>query len=584
MTFNDYWKVNSFLPKNIIQSFVFLTILIILNLPNIISWEKIIYPETYHFDMFERLCKCIFISIIFLSIFHKSWIAWLTLWILFVWWLPISIGTRLIVGAPINSNLIGMVLASNPSELISLFYSLSWVWLFFFISWNIFCLFFYKFLKKQKIYFWKWEVRLKLFSISLLLLAIPFISSGGVIFFNSNNEYLNINLQDFSDADLDVGGDGDLPLAFPYELPWAIGQYKKSRSIVDFARAEMKNIEGINFLKISDISPDIFILVIGESSSRKNWKLFNQEELNTTPKLIERLKNDEGLFIFKNVVAQSISTRQAVPSMLTDQPLIWPNGEPNKNATNSIVSLASKSGYVTAWLSNQAAIGRFDGVIAAYADEADTKAFLNPSSFSAQGTYDEVLIPSLMRQIENNKKSFVVMHTLGSHFKFTHRYPNNFDYFEPKGEELSEYKNSILYTDYFLENIIKNLIKINKSIALIYVSDHGQGLPDKKCDISEMNRFTVDSYEVPALVWLSEEYMRKNKEKINKLKENSETPYTNSAIFQTMIDLISEDFYESERQSFLKSRPNSSEQMVVGTDQKWLNFTKVKKSNSCFVR
>lgn len=584
MTFNDYWKVNSFLPKNIIQSFVFLTILIILNLPNIISWEKIIYPETYHFDMFERLCKCIFISIIFLSIFHKSWIAWLTLWILFVWWLPISIGTRLIVGAPINSNLIGMVLASNPSELISLFYSLSWVWLFFFISWNIFCLFFYKFLKKQKIYFWKWEVRLKLFSISLLLLAIPFISSGGVIFFNSNNEYLNINLQDFSDADLDVGGDGDLPLAFPYELPWAIGQYKKSRSIVDFARAEMKNIEGINFLKISDISPDIFILVIGESSSRKNWKLFNQEELNTTPKLIERLKNDEGLFIFKNVVAQSISTRQAVPSMLTDQPLIWPNGEPNKNATNSIVSLASKSGYVTAWLSNQAAIGRFDGVIAAYADEADTKAFLNPSSFSAQGTYDEVLIPSLMRQIENNKKSFVVMHTLGSHFKFTHRYPNNFDYFEPKGEELSEYKNSILYTDYFLENIITNLIKINKSIALIYVSDHGQGLPDKKCDISEMNRFTVDSYEVPALVWLSEEYMRKNKEKINKLKENSETPYTNSAIFQTMIDLISEDFYESERQSFLKSRPNSSEQMVVGTDQKWLNFTKVKKSNSCFVR
>ena len=584
MTFNDYWKVNSFLPKNIIQSFVFLTILIILNLPNIISWEKIIYPETYHFDMFERLCKCILISIIFLSVFHKSWIAWLTLWILFVWWLPISIGTRLIVGAPINSNLIGMVLASNPSELISLFYSLSWVWLFFFISWNIFCLFFYKFLKKQKIYFWKWEVRLKLFSISLLLLAIPFISSGGVIFFNSNNEYLNINLQDFSDADLDVGGDGDLPLAFPYELPWAIGQYKKSRSIVDFARAEMKNIEGINFLKISDISPDIFILVIGESSSRKNWKLFNQEELNTTPKLIERLKNDEGLFIFKNVVAQSISTRQAVPSMLTDQPLIWPNGEPNKNATNSIVSLASKSGYVTAWLSNQAAIGRFDGVIAAYADEADTKAFLNPSSFSAQGTYDEVLIPSLMRQIENNKKSFVVMHTLGSHFKFTHRYPNNFDYFEPKGEELSEYKNSILYTDYFLENIIKNLIKINKSIALIYVSDHGQGLPDKKCDISEMNRFTVDSYEVPALVWLSEEYMRKNKEKINKLKENSETPYTNSAIFQTMIDLISEDFYESERQSFLKSRPNSSEQMVVGTDQKWLNFTKVKKSNSCFVR
>ena len=152
MTFNNYWKVNLFLPKNIIQSFIFLTILIILNLPNIISWEKIIYPETYHFDMFERLCKCILISIIFLSVFYKSWIAWLTLWILFVWWLPISIGTRLIVGAPINSNLIGMVLASNPSELISLFYSLSWVWLFFFISWNMVCFFFYKSPGKKKLY------------------------------------------------------------------------------------------------------------------------------------------------------------------------------------------------------------------------------------------------------------------------------------------------------------------------------------------------------------------------------------------------------------------------------------------------
>lgn len=562
---------------------------LVLNVPNFIPWEQNLYPNTYLIDFQERLAKCILLAALFFALFARPWIAWLVAWCLFLWWMPISIAVRLIVEAPITSNLVGTSMASSAGELANLALSIPKAWFVVFFGWNMVCAATFIWLKRKVTWRWRFAPRGKIFLFCALLLLIPFLHKENFWSNTPSTLVIAASVDPFVRADQPIGSDADLPLAFPYELPWALAQYGQARQVVDEARAGLRPVGVGSALAVGVGSPDVVVLVIGESSSRKFWHLFNPTAPATTPLLDARWAQGRNLYPLSNVVALSTSTRQAVPSMLTAQPLLWPDGSPNPQATHSIVSLASSAGYASAWFSNQAAVGRFDGVIPAYADEAATKAFLNPSTFFQQGSYDEVLIPALRRHVAGHAKSFIVLHTLGSHFKFTHRYPSAFEVF-PSSESLDDaYRNSILYTDFVLDQVIATLERDGRSAAMVYVSDHGQGLPNDQCGKAEINRTTVDSYEVPALVWLSSAYEAANPMVPAVLRKNAQSPYTNAAVYQTLGDLIAvgsitnNDFEQGSAPSFLRSPQAESARMVVSPAQRWVNFQDAVHKNPCAI-
>lgn len=570
--------------------------LLVLNVPNLMPWERSYYPDTYVFDLVERLLKSVLFAILFLSLFARPWVAWLVAWFLFLWWLPVSVGIRWLSDTPITSNMVGMALASSAGELMNLAVSLPWWATPMLLAWNVFCALILFWLRRRSAWRWPWRMRWQLAFVSGALLTIPVVSH-----WSGSAEATVSTLSPTIDSDVAGGGrdafaegdkliatDGTLHLAYPYELPWALAQYWQARNVILKAREQLRRSPVLNWLHPGSLSPEVVVLVIGESSSRQEWRLFTSNAKPTTPRLSARLDQGQALFLFTDVVAQSTATRQAVPSMLTSQPLIWPDGRSNEHPALSILSEAAAADYATAWFSNQAAVGKFDGAIAAYAEEAAVRAFLNPASFTNRGTYDDVLLPPLRKHVSNHSRALVVLHTMGSHFKFSHRYPPGFGSFGSDEDLTDTYRNSIEFTDQFLDSVMSELESTGRSAVLVYVSDHGQGLPEAQCNKPEINRVTAVAYEVPALVWLSPKFLSAFPTIGEILQGNQSHPYTTGAVYQTLRDLIESNGGATkagnhDRESFLRAPGVVAPQMVVSPDQRWTDFKAAATRSPCFI-
>lgn len=570
---------------------VFALLLLLVNLPNLMPWERQLYPDSWLMDAVDRLFKCLLMAALVLSLYSRPWKAWLVIWLLVGWWMPASIAVRVISESPITSSLVGMAMASSPAELWSLLSSLPVPFWLGALAWNLASMGLVLWLRQHPDWRWKASLRLRVFIIAAALLLAPVVLGMSKASSSSAEVVLRpAHADPFAAADAPVGVDGDLPFAFPYELAWAAAQYWQARQVVNQARDSLRAPDPAEDLVTGPQSPEIVVLVIGESSSRSAWRLFNPDAPMTTPRLSQRLASDAGLRLFSNVVAESTSTREVVPSMLTPQPLLWPDGRPNPEATQSVVSLAGRAGYATAWFSNQSAVGKYDGVIAAYADEAQTTAFLNPSSFFNQGSFDAVLLPVWQRHMTARPRTFAVLHTMGSHFRFDHRYPAGYGPFPDAQTPRETYYNSVAYTDELLDTVIRALEADGRSAVMVYLSDHGQGLAGDECERSEINRVTADAYEVPALVWLSAPYLRQHPNAGRRLADNAAAPYTTAAVYQTLKDLMAGDAMPEARDtvalppSFLRHPPPSARQMVVTPGMKWVNFPQAAARDRCLIK
>lgn len=579
---------------------LFLWMLIALNLPNFIWLQPNSSLVLNATEYLEKILLCMLLASCFLCLFSRPWVAWLCLWALFLCWQPLAFGVRAISGTPITATLIGTAVATSPAELHNLLTSIPWAWFVFFAVWNLCCLLILYWLRRQSNWRWSGQFRGKTFFFCFMLLALPSIvlpserSASTETTITPANTQLEHDsfaaghpLHQLDEADQTIGLSHRLPNSFPYELPWAIAQYHQARQAIYAIRANLQ--EPDNAYSLNGYSPaaDIVVLVIGESSTRNAWHWFNPLAPATTPRLEARAAQNEYLFGFSRTLAQSTATRLAVPSILTAQPLVWPDGTPNTQATYSIVNVAKKAGYATAWLSNQAATGKYDGTIASYAEEAETIAFLNPSSFYAQGNYDAVLLPALQRHLDTHKQAFVVLHTMGSHFNYQHRYPAGFGLYPNTRNDREAYFNSIFYTDYVLDKVIETLAKDGRKAVLVYASDHGESVPDGACKARSANRNTRDAYEVPALVWLSDSYAKTHPEVITQLSKNTHKPYSVAAVAQTLLDLMRADNHaavpDPHVQSFVRSSLLKNE-YGQDTEPLWTQrFEEAATKNECFI-
>ena len=576
----------------------FVAFVLVWNIPNLLPWEQSLYPATYWLDMQDRLFKSLLLAAMSMALFARPWVAWGVSWVLCLWWLPISVAVRYINATPLDASLIGIAMASSLGELQGLLLSIPTSVVLAMLFWNGLCGMVLYGLWRHRCWRWAGWPRVLVFLVCAGLLVLPrmvqwSVREPVVDQPAKRQAHARIQVDDdpFRKGDKAIGSDVDLPRAFPYELPWALAQYWQARRVVDTTIANMREAPDAPNLAVG--APEVMVLVIGESSSRKAWGLFNPKlGVQTTPKLFERLERGEQILPFSNVVAQSVSTRQAVPSMLTPEPVLWPDGTPNPQATRSILSQVAKVGYRTGWFSNQVAVGEFDGVIAAYADEAQSRAFLNPSSFASQGSYDEVLLPALKRFLaakDGTGRTFVVLHTMGSHFRFEHRYPSGFGPFATPRSAEQAYQNSVAYTDTVLDRVIDALEQDGRSAVLLYVSDHGQGLADQQCNKSDINRLTVDAYEVPALLWLSSAYAKANPQAVKALQTNTTHPYTTAAVHQTLRDVLSGDEVAqapalARASSFFRTPPPDAVQRVAYAGSQWVDFQEAAARNPCFIK
>ncbi|QTE23589.1 phosphoethanolamine transferase [Polaribacter cellanae] len=181
--------------------------------------------------------------------------------------------------------------------------------------------------------------------------------------------------------------------------------------------------------------------------------------------------------------------------------------------------------------------------------------------------FDEKLIPVLEKVLkDSHQKKFIILHTLGSHFRYNYRYPDNFKVFKPtlkkglstettnsisnKKEIINSYDNSILYTDFVLSKIIHKLKKKNVVSYMYYISDHGENLFDTE-DGKILHGFETPSkfeIKIPLFIWTSKKYNHKYSEKIENLNKNINQKISSANTFQTILDLSHISYPNFEKQ------------------------------------
>jgi glucan phosphoethanolaminetransferase (alkaline phosphatase superfamily) len=288
------------------------------------------------------------------------------------------------------------------------------------------------------------------------------------------------------------------------------------------------------------------VMVIGESSRYDRWSI-NGYARETNP----LLSQEANLVTLPDVITSVSATRLSVPVIISRKPAT----ESLKDgfSEKSFISAFKEAGYKTFWLSNQISFGKFDTPVSVFAKEADVVDFLNLGGFTDNSSYDEVLFGPLKHAVRDPApKKLIVLHTLGSHWNYSHRYPKQFDKWLPslygvdkpvytdiriKPQLNNSYDSSILYTDWFLDGVIETLKAAEQPAAMLYVADHGQTLYDNSCRLAFHGHNTQYEFHVPAFAWYSDAYATRHPAKVDQLRRHRKAKLATENVFHTLLDL-----------------------------------------------
>lgn len=246
-------------------------------------------------------------------------------------------------------------------------------------------------------------------------------------------------------------------------------------------------------------SNEAIIVVIGESATRKHMGLYGYYR-DTTPKLH---KIEDSLIVYKNVISSQVYTTASIYDIFT-----LSNYENPKDPT-SLISFIKSAGYKVYWLSNQRPVGFHDNLVSRLASTADESIFLNYNDYRNKTSFDEVLLPKINEKLIGNGKKVIFVHLTGNHYAYKNRYPKSFNKFSSKknskkNETIDTYDNAIMYTDFVLSEILKELKNTGSKNALIYFSDHGEEVYDTVDFFGHFDdKPTSTMYEVPFIVYVS---------------------------------------------------------------------------------
>jgi len=242
-----------------------------------------------------------------------------------------------------------------------------------------------------------------------------------------------------------------------------------------------------------------------------------------------------------------------VPILLTG---IDPVRYADTTITGNVVDLAKEAGYSTAWLVNQdLSISTSVGV---HADTLEYPPDLH-ADINGRHTLDELLLPGYRRELARSGAArFIGIHIMGSHWEYQRRYPPGFARFgNPRQLErlsmlsvfagdadqdaavVDAYDNSVLYTDWFLHEVIAAARQLQVPATVTFYPDHGESLQalDGIAGHGEP-AWSAHAFEVPAFVWMNAAYRTAHPGIADAVRANAARRIRSHDLFQSAATLM----------------------------------------------
>jgi glucan phosphoethanolaminetransferase (alkaline phosphatase superfamily) len=296
---------------------------------------------------------------------------------------------------------------------------------------------------------------------------------------------------------------------------------------------------------------EVHILIVGESSRRSSWSLYGYSR-PTTPYL-DSIRNE--LILFEDAVADANLTQHAVPIILTGIP---PDQIMTATFHGNLLDLAREAGYSTAWLLNQDIdITMWLGITP---DHFEFPPDPKPSLFGRL-VEDGALLPAYSRELARaGTPRFIGMHIMGSHWEYYRRYPKSFEHFgsarglnalsiafdnaASRQAMVDTYDNSVLYTDWLLQQVIEQARALKVPATVTFIPDHGEELA--LFDHGHAGHgdpvYRPLQYQIPAFVWANNAYRQSHREVVAAIERNAAREIRSHNIFYAMADLMGIDW------------------------------------------
>ena len=327
-------------------------------------------------------------------------------------------------------------------------------------------------------------------------------------------------------------------------------------SLLKFAKQRMKNnatilveLDPLPQRQITNNKAKLIVLVVGEANRAANQSL-NGYIKNTNPLLAQR-----EVYSFKNFHSCGTETSISVPCMFSAYSR--EDFTPHKaRYSENILDLLQKTQVQILWLDN-------DGGCKHVCDRVPHQ------DFTSDNQQDEVLLKRLENYLQPDYgDKLVVLHMIGNHGPaYYKRYPDEFKQFTPtcdtnqlqqcsKQEIVNTYDNAVLYTDYFLNEIIKKLEAMqNYQTALIYVSDHGESLGENGIYLHGLPYWLApkEQTQIPFFLWISKDFII-DKSHLHKLQQEQ---FSHDNLFHTLLGLydVKTHLYNANLDMFALNKP-----------------------------
>lgn len=131
---------------------------------------------------------------------------------------------------------------------------------------------------------------------------------------------------------------------------------------------------------------------------------------------------------------------------------------------------------------------------------------------------DMLLVDEMQQSLGRNPdgKHLIILHTKGSHFNYTQRYPRSFAQWKPecigvdsgctKAQMINSYDNSVTYVDHFISSVIDQVR--DKKAIVFYAADHGESINEREhLHGTPRELAPPEQFRVPMMVWMSDKYL-----------------------------------------------------------------------------